>query len=46
MIRFTLAEGSHTIPCPRCAALTDVHVYQEGGSWKIKTSAAKAKAGR
>ncbi len=38
LIRFTVAEGSHSLSCPRCGCATDVKVYSEGGSLKIKTS--------
>ena len=38
LIRFTVSEGSHSIPCPRCNGLTEVKVYSEGGALRIKTA--------
>ena len=36
-IRFTVSEGSHSLACPRCGSATDVKVYSEGQSYRIKT---------
>jgi len=38
LIKFVVTEGSHSLPCPRCNGLTEVKVYTEGGSLRIKTS--------
>ena len=38
LIRFTVAEGAHSLPCPRCNGLTDVKVYAEGAVYRIKTA--------
>lgn len=38
LIRFTVAEGSHSLACPRCACATEVKVYTEGGVYRIKTA--------
>ncbi len=37
LIRFTISDGSHALPCPRCAAITQVEVYLVGGTWQIRT---------
>lgn len=38
LIRFSVAEGAHSVACPRCNAMTDVKVYSEGGAYRIKTA--------
>jgi phage FluMu protein Com len=38
LIRFTVGEGTHSISCPRCAGTTEVNVYAEGATYRIKTS--------
>jgi hypothetical protein len=37
--RFTVAEGTHTLPCSRCGNSTEIQVYAESGAWRIRTSA-------
>jgi phage FluMu protein Com len=38
LIRFTVSEGTHSVSCPRCNGLTEVKVYSEGGTIRIKTA--------
>jgi phage FluMu protein Com len=38
LIRFTVAEGTHTVSCLRCACSTEVKVYAEGSAYRIKTA--------
>lgn len=38
LIRFTLAEGVSSLVCPKCGASTEVQVYAETGTWRVKTS--------
>ena len=38
MIRFSLAEGSHTLACPRCNCITDIRVYLDSGTLRVKTA--------
>ena len=38
LIRFMVAEGAHTLACPRCGCATEVKVYTEGAAYRIKTS--------
>jgi hypothetical protein len=46
LIPFVLAEGVSTVVCPRCGASTEVQVYAETGTWRVKTSPAPSKAPR
>ena len=38
LIRFTVAEGTHALVCPRCACITEAKVYVEGAAYRIKTA--------
>ena len=38
LIKFTVAEGVSTLVCARCGASTEVQVYAETGTWRVKTS--------
>jgi hypothetical protein len=38
MIKFTLVEGVHSLACGRCGSMTEVQVYPETGTWRVKTS--------
>ncbi len=38
LIRFTVSEGTHSVTCSRCNGATDVKVYAEGPTYRIKTS--------
>ena len=38
LIKFTLAEGVHNLTCPKCSGVTEVQVYPETGTWRVKTS--------
>ena len=42
LIKFTLAEGVNALVCPKCGASTEVHVYAETGTWRVKTSPVQA----
>lgn len=42
LIKFVLAEGVHTLVCGRCTGSTEVQVYAETGTWRVKTSATQA----
>jgi hypothetical protein len=37
MTRFTVTEGTHSILCSRCGASTEVQVFVESGTWRLKT---------
>ena len=38
LIKFTVSEGIHTLACRRCGEETEVQVYAETGTWRVKTS--------
>ena len=38
LIKFTLAEGVNVLACGRCGASTEVQVYAETGTWRVKTA--------
>lgn len=38
LIRFTVSEGGHSLACPRCGCATEVKVYSEGQTYRIKTA--------
>jgi phage FluMu protein Com len=40
--RFTVAEGVHSLPCPRCGASTEVEVYSDAGVLRIRTAPGEA----
>ena len=40
LIKFTVAEGINTLACRRCSGETEVQVYAETGTWRVKTSPA------
>jgi hypothetical protein len=46
LIPFTLVEGVNSVVCPRCGSTTEVHVYAETGTWRVKTSPAPSKTSK
>ena len=37
-MKFTVTEGDHLLPCPKCDSSTQVRVYLEGGALRIKST--------
>jgi len=36
-ITFTMAEGIHSLPCPKCGQKTKVHVVRNEDRWEVRT---------